>query len=70
MRTRSWSWRISEFFSRCWRKLVDECPDARRERLRSERIYSLQQRIALLEAIRLWEIDNRKMLARDIERSK
>jgi hypothetical protein len=65
----SGSGRLSEVFSRCWRKLVDECPDARRERLRSEHIYGLQQRMALLEAIRLWEIDNQKMLARDIERA-
>ena len=69
MRTRSRSGPLGEVFSRYWRKIVDECPDSRRERLRLERICG-QERIALLEAIRLWEIDNQKMLVHDIERAK
>ncbi len=69
MRTRSWSGRLSKVFSRLWRKIVDECPDSRRERLRLEYICG-RERIALLEAIRSWEIDNQRMLVRDIERAK
>ncbi|MGO9170382.1 MAG: hypothetical protein ACLP7P_00220 [Rhodomicrobium sp.] len=53
--------RMKHVFGRWWRKyIVDECPDARQERLRWELIDGLKQNIDLREAVRLWELENRK----------
>lgn len=53
--------RMKHVFGRWWRKyIVDECPDARQERLRWELIDGLKQNVDLREAVRLWELENRK----------
>ncbi len=60
---------FNQAFARLWRKyVVDECPDARKERLRQEHIDNIKQAIALLEAMRLWEAQTQKRDIPKIER--
>ena len=48
-------------FGRWWRKyIVDECPDAREERIRQERIENIKICADLQEAMRLWELRHQK----------
>ncbi len=50
---------ISQALGRWWRKfVVDEDPDARRERLHWELIHRIQRDMASREARRLGEIEN------------
>ncbi len=58
MRARSRLERINQVLGRWWRKYVaDECPDARRERLRLEFIDLVKHDVVLREALRLRAID-------------
>ncbi len=53
--------RIGRAFGKRWRKyIVDECPDARVERIRQERIEDIKIYADLRESMRLWEIQNQQ----------
>ena len=63
VRTNSRSQRLKRVFGR-WRQKITapESPEGRNERIRSERINNLKHDVDLLEAMRMWEIGNRKRL--------
>jgi hypothetical protein len=46
--------------------VVDECPEARRERLLQEHIDDIKQGIAVFEARRLWEIEQKRAFGRRV----
>jgi hypothetical protein len=61
------SGRLNEVLARWWRKMVvDECPEARRERLLQEHIDDIKQGIAVFEARRLWEIEQKRAFGRRV----
>jgi hypothetical protein len=67
-RIHSGSNRLQQAFGRWWRKyIVDECPEARAERIRQERMEDLKVYTALREAMRLWEIESRKSQVKEAE---
>ncbi len=50
-----------EILSRWWRTIVvDECPEARADRLRRKQISDLRECRDLFNAMHLWEAENRK----------
>ena len=58
---RLWSARLRRALARGWRKFIgDEDPEERRERIRRERIKYIVADVAMLEAMRRWEIENKK----------
>jgi predicted alpha-1,6-mannanase (GH76 family) len=62
--------RLNQVFGKWWRKyIVDECPDARIERLRMERLKNIEQDVALLQAMRLWDAVHRQTQARETEKA-
>ncbi|MGO8952955.1 MAG: hypothetical protein ACLPWS_11865 [Rhodomicrobium sp.] len=60
--------RLNQAFGKWWRKyIVDECPDARIERLSIERVKDIKQDVALLQAMQLWDAAYRQNRVRETE---